>query len=682
NGEATYAQGFPRFYNEVFWHPSQAGLERVFWRDQFDGVRPASLKLSLRIPRRKARALVQHRWGPDGRPGDGSDRWAVGWRRDAATYYHFSSPENPRGDSRYFGANEVMEHDHSAFNPRSSNIIDVLTYGGIAGGLTPEAAQLQARKDWRKLKPYVTMGSTDTILRGIIWPTEGPPFTSTRGDWRHIDILKRVNLNLIGAKGPEGLAGEDVELKTAWAAKRDRERTRLYYMLVAGLAFSNTGADDAERRHVACQFIASLADMVDRDDTETIYVAPDGSGTWAMGVEKHPVINEAVMYLTNASSPDYTLRALRVELCNPAENIPWIPDVDETYDVAEYLLRVGSHDYRVGDLHRYGTVWADDWGRVDASDVNRNIGADGLFADPADATARSWNRLMTLGWDDAGSIWPPGLSKTEVEAPVAVSLWKPLDVTGLTGSQAADLELAPGVTRINGILYTCVDRTPTVRMMPDYRNDPSLPGPGGSSSTFTGIYRRWDPMNPAVYGTPGTDEKSNVIWCKGWGAAVAGTLGKPNVDYPRDMTTKVQTAWNGTDRSPYKYRRCFERNWKVVDGDLPSVGWLGEMMMRNPAQDGPLTSVNDVAQNPTANYTQWTVSKLDTHAKFDLFRPFRPVAKYNPTCGECRTENLHMLDIFTVWDPSNDGIDNDGDGAVDDEDTGNQAGDRCGPEVR
>jgi len=35
-----------------------------------------------------------------------------------------------------------------------------------------------------------------------------------------------------------------------------------------------------------------------------------------------------------------------------------------------------------------------------------------------------------------------------------------------------------------------------------------------------------------------------------------------------------------------------------------------------------------------------------------------------------------------VWDPSNDGIDNDGDGAVDDDDTGLQTGDLLGPEVR
>jgi len=75
-------------------------------------------------------------------------------------------------------------------------------------------------------------------------------------------------------------------------------------------------------------------------------------------------------------------------------------------------------------------------------------------------------------------------------------------------------------------------------------------------------------------------------------------------------------------------------------------------------------------------------SRLDTHAKFDLYRPFFPVGKYNPKSGECETKNLHMLDIFTVWDPSNDGFDNDGDGAVDDEDTGNQAGDKRGPEVR
>jgi hypothetical protein len=55
---------------------------------------------------------------------------------------------------------------------------------------------------------------------------------------------------------------------------------------------------------------------------------------------------------------------------------------------------------------------------------------------------------------------------------------------------------------------------------------------------------------------------------------------------------------------------------------------------------------------------------------------------YNPPVTRMDPANLHILDIFTVWDPSNDGIDNDGDGAIDDDDTGRQPGDRCGPEIR
>ncbi|HUU42760.1 MAG TPA: hypothetical protein VMX57_03215, partial [Planctomycetota bacterium] len=38
--------------------------------------------------------------------------------------------------------------------------------------------------------------------------------------------------------------------------------------------------------------------------------------------------------------------------------------------------------------------------------------------------------------------------------------------------------------------------------------------------------------------------------------------------------------------------------------------------------------------------------------------------------------------LLTVWDPMHDGVDNDGDGSVDEADTGRQAGDLWGPEVR
>jgi hypothetical protein len=120
--------------------------------------------------------------------------------------------------------------------------------------------------------------------------------------------------------------------------------------------------------------------------------------------------------------------------------------------------------------------------------------------------------------------------------------------------------------------------------------------------------------------------------------------------------------------SPYQYTRAWERNFKVMDGDLPSIGWLGELVLRNAAADGPLTLVHTAGQNPAAGSA--TASQLDAVAKFDLFKPFGDV------------KNLHVLDAVTVWDPSSDGIDNDGDGAMDDDDTGLQAGDKGGPEVR
>ena len=61
----------------------------------------------------------------------------------------------------------------------------------------------------------------------------------------------------------------------------------------------------------------------------------------------------------------------------------------------------------------------------------------------------------------------------------------------------------------------------------------------------------------------------------------------------------------------------------------------------------------------------------------------KPVKTNRPTAKELGLiMNLHVLDCFTVWDPSLDGEDNDGDGAIDEEDTGRQLGDKGGPEVR
>jgi len=669
-GEYDYSTkgGFPRAFNNVMYPPAAANLEKLFMCHEFVGQsssiydRPPNLGLD----RAKARALVRYRWGNgSGIPADGTDRWRVGWRRDGGSYYKFPSPESPMGSDRYFGANEMIEHDHSVDHPGTSAV------AGILGDV-----------DWRKLRPQLTMWATDTILRGKIWPTEGRlpwrPGGGTAGDWRHIDILKRVNPNIIGTSGPEALPGEDTTLKIRWAAKRTRERDRLYFMLVGALRFTNTPLPE----HEACQFIASLADMVDRDQSETYYAAPDASGNWALGVEKHPVINEAAIYVTGANTPNYMMNRLRVELYNPMENVPWIPDASETYDISNYVLRIASHDYRLGDMVRYTTA-------VDTVHPDGMvIGAHGMYGDPADATAdkKSWKRYAHVGW---AVNWPPGLTRAELEGAafsgVKLSLWKPLSSTASDGNPAGNVPLSPGkVELINGLTYVCVDATENLRLVHPYGPGTSFPtwtGPGGTQAVYLGIYRRWDPMNAKLYGSPeppppstsDNRDQSNVLWCPGWSLGNFPTLGRPNTDYPGKAST---TSPPGSGVSAYKYQRRFERNFKVMDGDLPSIGWLGELMMKNCAQDGPLTWVHSAAQQPTWNvYPEYYTSRneLDTKAKFDIQRPFA-------TAGD--PLNLHVLDMFTVWDPSSDGIDNDGDGAVDDDDTGYQAGDKGGPEVR
>jgi hypothetical protein len=666
-GEYEYVVrgGFPRYYNSVMYAPAAASLEKLFHCHEYAGWPPASWG-GARPPdvgadRAGARALIRYRWGGGtGIPADGKDYWRVGWRRDAATYYKFPSPENPMASDRYFGANEVIEHDHSVDHPGTSAV-----------------ARILGDTEWRKLRPYLTMWSTDTILRGKIWPTEGPPYTSTPGDWHHMDILKRVNLNMIGAKGPEGLPGEDTVLKNRWAAKAAHERDRLYYMLLGAMRFTNT----PDAKHKACQFIASLADMIDRDHSETYYEAPDLSGACALGVEKHPVINEVVFYSRSAANTaNYELFRVRVELYNPMENIPWIKDTDEAYDISNYVLRVASHNYRLGDLTRFttepNTVHPD--GMV--------IGADGMYGNPLDATAdkKSWKRYAHIGWSTAVNF-PPDLTRLELEGRssptdpnftgVKVSLWKPL-----YGDAEAKVPLDAGkVDIINGRKHICVDHTGQINLVRPYGGSTGLSGPGGTQGVYLGIYRRWDPMNARVWARtppgPGVDEQSSVLWCPGWNIGNYPTLGRPNTDYPKNASTTPPPA-SGT--SAYRYERRWERNFKIVDGDLPSIGWLGELMMWNCAQNGPLTWMHEHPQPPKRDdlhpslYYEYQ-NDLDTLAKFNLQRPFAPAT--DPV-------NLHVLDVFTVWDPSNDGIDNDGDGAIDDDDTGCQPGDKGGPEVR
>ena len=683
--EYLYRGGFPHAYNNVLYAPAAASLERLFRRDDYPGyeyINGQGHPPDVGADRAKAREIIRYRWGGgSGIPVNGNSRWRVGWRRDGASYYKFPSPENPMNQDRYFGPNEVMEHDHSVDHPGTSAIARIL--GDV---------------EWQKLRPYATMWSTDTILRGKIWPGEGYDFP---GDWSHIDILKRVNPNIIGASGPEGLSGEDGSLKSKWAAKAPAERRRLFYMLRAAL--QHTSTPNASQK--ACQFIASLTDMVDRDQHETYFEAPDHTA-WALGVEKQPVINEVVFYSkTLANTADYELFRIRVELYNPMENIPWIPDADEAYDISNYYLKIGEHFYRLGELTRFtddpNETYPNNNGLIDDAG-NARIGADGIYAYPGDTVEnrKTWSRFAHVGWSKTVN-WPPGLTRLELEGRTSIddpfggirfSLWKPL-----YGDAAANVPTEPNkVEQTDGKKLICVDKTPIIQLVQSYGPGTGRNGPGGRSTIYLGSYRRWDPMNAHVLTRPvpapgsgelpevkyGEDDECNVLWCEGWNIGQFPTLGKPNVDYPVDAGS---SSYPTIGVSRYEYERKFERNFKIVDGDIPSIGWLGELMMMNCAQDGPLTWVHEKAQEPVRdNY--WVryryMNELDTKAKFDLYRPFLPAGKYTPTASQMDPANLHILDIFTLWDPSNDGIDNDGDGAVDDDDTGRQAGDKCGPEIR
>jgi len=688
-GEYVYQGGEFHFrFNAVQYSPYQLDPYRLlavdYWQPQYaPHVEPTRLLTAGAMSSQKAQTVaeswVAQRWGPDGLPGDGSDKWRVGWRRDGASYYKIPSPDNPRGDDHYFGESEALSHQSDDIVSGVSRVFDTVL--AVDGGNIS-----QARQDLGRFRALLSTYGVDTILRGKIWPKEGwlPWRTSgTPGDWRHIDILKRVNLNIIGAKTNDHLDGNPT--KTDWALKRRREQDRLYFMLSAMLAWSGT----PEPEHEACQFIASLTDMVDWDQNETYYAAPDGSGAWALGVEKFPVINEVAVLLTQATGPNYETYRLRVELYNLAENIPWIPDADEAYDISDYVLRIGPHNYRLGDLKRFTTptVYHGSSGEV------TTIGADGIYGEPQAlgvTTHPTWSRFAHIGWD-MSTNWPPGLTRAELEGTnfdgVEISLWKPLSTEANDGNPAGKVATSPGKVEDISVgatsrRYICVDDTRKIRLVRPYGGTTGRSGPGGNEGYFVGIYRRWDPMNARLYGSPDeTDltrrEESSVLWCPGWHLGNYPTLGRPNVDYALYASARTYAQWNRTSLSPNKYERLFEMSWKVVDGDLPSVGWLGELCLKNPAQDGPFTWVHAKAQNPylrsrglrQARSDRFS-NRFENRVKLDLFRPW------------ANGRNLHLYDMFTVLDPSNDGIDNDGDGKSDDDDTGLQAGDRLGPEVR
>ena len=669
--------GFDYAYNAVQYSPYQLDAYRLLTVGYSDfptnPTDPTSSSTGAILSQARTAAMtdrwIRDRWGADSLPADGTPKWRVGWRKDGATYHKIPSPDNPLGDDHYFGASEALNHQNEDIIPGTSRIFSSMV--NAAGGNINEA-----RMDYGRSRAYASTYGCDTILRGKIWPSEGRPYTSSAGDWRHINILRKVNLNMLGASGPENLPDEDRALKLSWRSKRSLEQERLYYMLKAMLTWTGT----PEPEHEACQLVASLSDMVDRDHDESYYGAPDGSGAWALGVEKHPVINEIGIHLANARRSDYSFGRMRVELYNPAENIPWVPDSEEAYDVSNYVLRIGTHNYRVGDLWAY----AHDDPNTPVGHAT-TIGADGLYSDPNDVTAnkQTWSRILHVGWNDAvlGVDWPTAVSREDINAPIRISLWKPLTSDASAGNPAGNCPVTSGKVEdfapIGGLSgrYVCVDHTGMIQLV---RTHTSSTGPGGSEVNYVGLYRRWDPMNARIYGRPDdtnatTREKSTVLWCLGWYLGRSMTWGRPNVDYALNLSSITQAMWDRVSFSPNKYERRFETNWKVPDCDLPSVGWIGEACLKNAAQDGPLTWVHAKGQDPhptSGSRADQYANRLESAAKMDLFRPWN------------RSRNLHLYDMFTVWDPMHDGVDNDGDGAIDEADTGRQDGDLWGPEVR
>ncbi|HUU42178.1 MAG TPA: hypothetical protein VMX57_00275, partial [Planctomycetota bacterium] len=482
-GEYNYdTGGFNRWYNAVQYSPYQIDAYRdlgaVYYGLPTHPTDTPSVQSSGRLTAARARAMaetwVRQRWGADDLPANGTRPWRIGWRKDGATYHKIPSPDAPMGDDHYFGASEALTHQNEDIIPGTSRVFSTML--AVVGNNVSEA-----RKEFGRSRGAISTYGCDTILRGKIWPTEGRPYTSTAGDWRHINILRKVNLNMLGASGPENLPDEDRELKVDWASRRLLEQQRLYYMAKALLLWTNTPNPE----HEACQLVASLSDLVDRDHDETYFAAPDESGAWALGVEKHPVINEVGVYLSGARTPDYTFGRMRVEFYNPAENIPWVPDSEEAYDVREYVIRVGSQSFRVGDLTVYG------WGDLNTPvGPVTTIGADGLYGDPNDATAtkQTWSRVLQVGWNDAATVGlevPRGVTNADLNVPIRISLWKPLSDAAAAGNPAANAPLSAG--RVEEFApwnhpmrrYVCVDHTGDIQLV---KPPVGAVGPGGSQN--------------------------------------------------------------------------------------------------------------------------------------------------------------------------------------------------------
>ena len=694
NNDATSSEDAMRPYDSVGYSPLQLSLYfplKHFVTNKYT--------MSSADADRWARAIIESRYGGNQRAAQGTvveKRFRPGWQVDGASFYAIPSPEKPYGNDMYFGAEEALEHATPArmpgegANPNASRLLNIAYQ--ICNGDREKANWWTGR-----LRAHMSTLEADTILRGKIWPTEVhglyrdvgiarqgndpdlavPASLRYPGAWQHISILKRVNLNILGAggrdwdpstpldsplryirPGDENIAineqGRSLkDLKIRWMNKQHYEQDRCYYMLKGELMWYGWNETAASER--ACRLIACLTDMIDRDQDETRYVAPDNPGIGAWGMERFPVINEVGVQIQD------TLKGFRVELYNPMENIPWKPDAEEAIDLANYFLRIKCEkasnkekDYDLPTLDRCG---ADgdynnpvpghpkcDW--MGMGGINGLAGNDRFLHIKLDDQVKADFTLDDLAKGIQIELYkrvrqPSGLV-TNVLIDRAVRWVRSGDFENPTGWTADDLKLAT------------------------YQDDDSgvfVPDPN-QRIAWIGVYRRADPLNarttdqywpnPNDPAPPPNTEEISIFRCQGLNFTLVryATFGKANI-YP-GLPGKTVSA------QAYNYEPRWSRNVKVPDCDLPSVGWLGEAFSEKTYMDGaPLTEIHHKA---TGTWL-WMYhdegrcnNELDQRCKFNLCKPW----------GSAR--NLHMLDIFTVWDPSNDGLDNDNDGLVDEPD--------------
>ena len=675
-------------YDTVYYSPLQTSLRDMLYDALLNGNAPASMASATQgLPDTWAESIIRARYGGNMLAAGGDPRYRPGWRADGASFFVIPSPDAAQSGDTYYGPEEMLDRitparmAGTAGSPASSRLFNVARCNVFQAQPDPVTSA-----EWASMliRGRLSVMGKDNILRGKIWFTEKhgqyangqndsnlgiyqvPAAMRTEGEWRNISILKRVNLNILGARDStyafrtDGTLGggpnyrdfptsEVAALKQRWILKQQYEQDRCFYMLKGALKWY--GWTDVNAAKGACQLIATLADMIDRDQDETVYTAPDGSGAVGYGCERFPVINEIGLEINN-NVMDANFR-FRVELFNPTENIPWLPDKMEAIDLTRYKLRVRcpssgkSVTCNIPSLDKKGTG-AFTPGFNTTLGKCTSVGMGGV--DGKDA-----KRYLHVSLDN--EVRTSGITLDDLAAGIQVDLLKDavVDVQGNRAERLVD-RAAMWNVQADG------SWTMTDLKLASYNNES---GPYTKTARWVGVYRRMDPLNArtrysaAVPDVPGRTNQLSVVH---------GTV-------PLAQSAsfgKVNSAYGGfLDAGSYDFDPKYTRDLKIPDTDLPSIGWIGEALyfnyMNPPLSNGTALCVTEIG--PTQDYLPdgntpnplpagqlpnmyFSCNPIDK-CKFDLFKPF----------GSSR--NLHVLDIFTCWDPSNDGVDNDGDGVAD-----------------